>query len=122
RAVQGGVSRRFGAPWGENPRVCIRVAVDRWPKHGFAGRRPVVRPPPTVRVAAPGGVGPVTRIDGVAGGFVTWTSMAPAAEVTVLQFIRGKYRGQEFPLDGRNVVAGRSSDADLVLADDAVSR
>ncbi len=48
--------------------------------------------------------------------------MAPAAEVTVLQFIRGKYRGQEFPLDGRNVVAGRSSDADLVLADDAVSR
>jgi hypothetical protein len=42
--------------------------------------------------------------------------------VTVLRFVHGKYEGQEFPLDGGGFLAGRSSDADLVLADDAVSR
>jgi hypothetical protein len=44
------------------------------------------------------------------------------ADVTVLRFVHGKYEGQEFPLDGGGFLAGRSSDADLVLADDAVSR
>jgi hypothetical protein len=40
-----------------------------------------------------------------------------------LQFLRGKYAGEEFALDpGRGAIAGRSSEADLVLADDAVSR
>jgi pSer/pThr/pTyr-binding forkhead associated (FHA) protein len=44
------------------------------------------------------------------------------AHLTVLRFVHGKYEGQEFPLDGGGFLAGRSSDADLVLADDAVSR
>lgn len=48
--------------------------------------------------------------------------MAPAAQVTVLHFVHGKYQGQEFPLDAGNFIAGRSTEADLVLADDAVSR
>jgi len=49
--------------------------------------------------------------------------MAPAAQVLVLQFVRGKYNGQEYPLEqGKSVIAGRSTEADLVLADDAVSR
>ncbi len=43
--------------------------------------------------------------------------------VTVLRFVSGRYRGQDFPLDDRrSYIAGRSSEADLVLADDAVSR
>ena len=42
--------------------------------------------------------------------------------LTVLEFISGKYEGHEFPLDGEAFVAGRSTEADLVLADDAVSR
>ena len=46
----------------------------------------------------------------------------PSAHVTVLHFIRGKYQGQEFPLDKEAFIAGRSSEADLILADDAVSR
>ncbi|HET6584895.1 MAG TPA: FHA domain-containing protein, partial [Nannocystaceae bacterium] len=49
--------------------------------------------------------------------------MAPALPVLVLQFVRGKYHGQEYPLEqGKSVIAGRSTEADLVLADDAVSR
>jgi hypothetical protein len=48
--------------------------------------------------------------------------MAEEARVTVLHFVHGKYAGQEFPLDGESFVAGRSTEADLVLADDAVSR
>jgi hypothetical protein len=42
--------------------------------------------------------------------------------VTVLHFVTGKYQGQEFPLDAESFIAGRSTEADLVLADDAVSR
>jgi hypothetical protein len=43
--------------------------------------------------------------------------------VHVLRFVSGKYEGQEFPLDdGKTYIAGRSSEVDLVLADDAVSR
>ena len=45
-------------------------------------------------------------------------------DVHVLRFVTGKYQGDEFPLipaDGGYVV-GRSSEVDLVLADDSVSR
>lgn len=47
-----------------------------------------------------------------------------SAEIHVLKFLTGKYKGEEFPLgpDGGHFIAGRSSEADLVLADDAVSR
>ncbi len=47
-----------------------------------------------------------------------------SAEIHVLKFLTGKYKGEEFPLgpDGTQFIAGRSSEADLVLADDAVSR
>lgn len=49
---------------------------------------------------------------------------AMGAQVHVLRFVRGKYKGEEFPLgpEQKNFVVGRSSDVDLVLADDAVSR
>ncbi|MBL4688437.1 MAG: DUF4388 domain-containing protein [Nannocystaceae bacterium] len=41
----------------------------------------------------------------------------------VLRFVTGKYEGKDFPLDeARSFIAGRSTEADLVLADDAVSR
>jgi pSer/pThr/pTyr-binding forkhead associated (FHA) protein len=46
----------------------------------------------------------------------------PDPTVTVLHFVSGKYQGQEFPLDQESFIAGRSTEADLVLADDAVSR
>jgi len=50
-------------------------------------------------------------------------TMAPAGQVLVLHFLRGKYQGQEYPLEqGKALIAGRSTEADLVLADDAVSR
>src|SRR5690242_14642028 len=40
-----------------------------------------------------------------------------------LRFISGKYQGGEFPLRaGREVVIGRSSDLDMVLVEDMVSR
>jgi pSer/pThr/pTyr-binding forkhead associated (FHA) protein len=45
-------------------------------------------------------------------------------DVHVLRFVSGKYQGDEFPLipaDGGYVI-GRSSEVDLVLADDSVSR
>jgi hypothetical protein len=47
-----------------------------------------------------------------------------SAEIHVLKFLTGKYKGEEFPLgpDGERFIVGRSSDADLVLADDMVSR
>jgi hypothetical protein len=47
-----------------------------------------------------------------------------SAEIHVLKFLTGKYRGEEFPLDPEKAqyIVGRSSDSDLVLADDAVSR
>ncbi len=47
--------------------------------------------------------------------------MAESA-VPVLSFLHGAYSGREFPLEGSGAIAGRSSEADLVLADDAVSR
>jgi len=47
--------------------------------------------------------------------------MAESA-VPVLNFLHGSYSGREFPLEGGGAIAGRSSEADLVLADDAVSR
>jgi pSer/pThr/pTyr-binding forkhead associated (FHA) protein len=40
-----------------------------------------------------------------------------------LRFISGKYQGGEFPLeDGRPVIVGRSSDLDMVLVEEMVSR
>lgn len=40
-----------------------------------------------------------------------------------LKFISGKYQGSEFPLEeGREYTIGRSSDSDLVLVEDMVSR
>lgn len=41
----------------------------------------------------------------------------------VLKFISGKYQGGEFPLEmGSEIVIGRSSDLDMVLVEDMVSR
>ena len=41
----------------------------------------------------------------------------------VLKFISGKYQGGEFPLEeGREYVVGRSSECDMVLVEDMVSR
>lgn len=49
-------------------------------------------------------------------------STAPEAGFA-LRFVSGKYQGGTVPLrDGHDVVVGRSSDLDLVLADDMVSR
>ena len=55
--------------------------------------------------------------------------MSPSAQATAvpvayaLKFISGKYQGGEFPLKtGRQVVIGRSSDLDMVLVEDMVSR
>lgn len=47
-----------------------------------------------------------------------------SAEIHVLKFLTGKYKGEEFPLgpDQDHFIVGRNSDSDLVLADDAVSR
>lgn len=46
-----------------------------------------------------------------------------ASTVAVLRFVRGKYQGQDLVLEPHAAaIAGRSSDADLVLADDLVSR
>ena len=42
--------------------------------------------------------------------------------VTVLSFVHGKYSGRDYPIEGENCIACRSTEADLVLADDAVSR
>jgi pSer/pThr/pTyr-binding forkhead associated (FHA) protein len=40
-----------------------------------------------------------------------------------LRFISGKYQGGEFPLrPNREIVIGRSSDLDMVLVEDMVSR
>jgi hypothetical protein len=44
-------------------------------------------------------------------------------DVHVLHFLHGKYAGEEFPLGPReSYIAGRSPEADIVLADDTVSR
>jgi len=40
-----------------------------------------------------------------------------------LRFISGKYQGAEFPLeDNREIIVGRSSDLDMVLVEEMVSR
>jgi pSer/pThr/pTyr-binding forkhead associated (FHA) protein len=40
-----------------------------------------------------------------------------------LRFISGKYQGGEFPLaDGKEIVVGRSSELDMVLVEEMVSR
>ena len=40
-----------------------------------------------------------------------------------LRFISGKYQGGEFPVDeNREIVVGRSSDLDMVLVEEMVSR
>src|SRR5512138_2483867 len=40
-----------------------------------------------------------------------------------LRFISGKYQGGEFPLEeGQEIVVGRSSDLDMVLVEEMVSR
>ncbi len=45
------------------------------------------------------------------------------AKKFLLRFISGKYQGGEFPLHpGREIVIGRSSDLDMVLVEDMVSR
>ena len=53
------------------------------------------------------------------------TSPAPPPEARslVLRFISGKYQGGEFPIEpDRQIVVGRSSDLDMVLVEDMVSR
>src|SRR2546428_10184750 len=49
---------------------------------------------------------------------------APAAKGKyVLRFISGKYQGGEFPIvPDKQIVVGRSSDLDMVLVEDMVSR
>src|SRR6187399_429310 len=48
-------------------------------------------------------------------------SLTPMA--LALRFISGKYQGGEFPLqDDREVVVGRSSELDMVLVEEMVSR
>lgn len=49
--------------------------------------------------------------------------MAPPAKAYALRFISGKYQGGEFPLPGEGeIVIGRSSELDMVLVEDMVSR
>lgn len=49
--------------------------------------------------------------------------MADAPRAFALKFISGKYQGGEFPLRAnREIVIGRSSDLDMVLVEDMVSR
>jgi hypothetical protein len=47
----------------------------------------------------------------------------PAAKQYALRFISGKYQGGEFPLSPtKEIVVGRSSELDMVLVEDMVSR
>jgi hypothetical protein len=46
----------------------------------------------------------------------------PVAAGLALRFISGKYQGGEVPLNRKELVVGRSSELDLVLAEDMVSR
>ncbi len=49
--------------------------------------------------------------------------MPTASHTFALRFISGKYQGGEFPLrPDREIVIGRSSDLDMVLVEDMVSR
>jgi pSer/pThr/pTyr-binding forkhead associated (FHA) protein len=51
------------------------------------------------------------------------TPARPDAVLWTLRFISGKYQGGEFPLrPNREIIVGRSSDLDLVLVEDMVSR
>lgn len=44
-------------------------------------------------------------------------------DIHVLHFVHGKYQGEEYPLGpDESYIAGRSPEADIVLADDTVSR
>src|SRR5688572_24745039 len=48
---------------------------------------------------------------------------AKAGKRYALRFISGKYQGGEFPLlDNQEIIVGRSSDLDMVLVEDMVSR
>ena len=50
-------------------------------------------------------------------------SAAPAKSTFALKFISGKYQGGEFPLKAeKQIVIGRSSELDMVLVEDMVSR
>src|ERR1700741_4569031 len=50
------------------------------------------------------------------------TKTGPRARLA-LRFISGKYQGGEFPIEeNREIVVGRSSDLDMVLAEGMVSR
>src|SRR6266545_4046615 len=47
----------------------------------------------------------------------------PSRTSLALRFISGKYQGGEFPLEeGQDIVIGRSSDLDMVLVEEMVSR
>jgi hypothetical protein len=49
--------------------------------------------------------------------------VSTAAKAYALKFISGKYQGGEFPLKSeRQIIVGRSSDLDMVLVEDMVSR
>ncbi len=51
------------------------------------------------------------------------SSRASSRSGLALRFISGKYQGGEYPLDeGQQVVVGRSSDLDMVLVEEMVSR
>jgi pSer/pThr/pTyr-binding forkhead associated (FHA) protein len=51
------------------------------------------------------------------------TGSIPRARSYVLRFISGKYQGGEFPIvPEKQIVVGRSSDLDMVLVEDMVSR
>src|ERR1700743_2316827 len=53
------------------------------------------------------------------------TSIAPRSDARsfVLRFISGKYQGGEFPIaTDKQILVGRSSDLDMVLVEDMVSR
>src|SRR5207247_727310 len=50
-------------------------------------------------------------------------SQSGARTQLALRFISGKYQGGEFPLEeGKEIVIGRSSDLDMVLVEEMVSR
>jgi pSer/pThr/pTyr-binding forkhead associated (FHA) protein len=46
----------------------------------------------------------------------------PGGRSFVLRFISGKYQGGEFPITDKQILVGRSSDLDMVLVEDMVSR
>ncbi len=51
------------------------------------------------------------------------TARPAAQRAFVLRFISGKYQGGEFPIvSDKQIIVGRSSDLDMVLVEDMVSR